>query len=56
MSHEWIIESLAELKAYAEQHGWPALAAHLNIAIQIAHLEIAQSDSGPVSDDSNRRN
>ena len=41
MSHFWLIESLADLRAYAARHNLPALAEHLDIAIQLAHLELA---------------
>lgn len=45
MSLDWMIEVLAELKTYAEEHGLPVLAAQLEIAMQTALLESAQDDS-----------
>ncbi len=41
MSHIWLIESLADLRAYAARNNLPALAEHLDTAIQLAHLELA---------------
>jgi hypothetical protein len=43
VSHLWLIEALADLRAYAERHGLPALAEHLETAIDLAQLEIANS-------------
>jgi hypothetical protein len=43
VSHLWVIETLADLRAYAAAHGLPALADHLDTAIELAHLEIANS-------------
>lgn len=42
MSRDWIIESLAELKAHAKKEGLPALAEQLDIAIRLAVVEMAQ--------------
>lgn len=46
MSHVWLIESLVELRVYAAQSGLPELAKHLDVAIQLAHLEIAMREGG----------
>jgi hypothetical protein len=46
VSHLWLIETLADLRAYAAGHGLPALAEHLDTAIELAHLEIANSAEG----------
>ncbi len=43
MSHLWLIETLADLRAYAAGHGLPMLADHLETALELAHLEIANS-------------
>ncbi|MGY6547898.1 MAG: hypothetical protein ACXIU7_02660 [Roseinatronobacter sp.] len=45
MSQEWLIEALAEIKAYAEAEELKGLAEELELAIQIAHLELAQRHS-----------
>jgi hypothetical protein len=41
VSHVWLIETLVELRIYAVQNGLPALAEHLEMAIQLAHVELA---------------
>lgn len=45
MSHVWLIESLVELRAYAAQNGLPELARHMELAIQLAHVELALRES-----------
>jgi len=42
VSHEWLIDSLSEIKAVAAAHDLPLLVEQLEIALQIAHLETAQ--------------
>lgn len=44
MPHVWLIESLVELRGYAAQSGLPELAKHLDVAIQLAHLEITMRE------------
>lgn len=41
MSHSWLFNSLADLRAYAARNNLPELAEHLDMAIQLAHLELA---------------
>ncbi len=55
MSHEWIIESLAELKAHASREGLPALAEQLDIAIRVALIETAQPPNPGASKHSDPR-
>lgn len=43
MSHDWLIETLTEALRYARDQNLPALSAHLEQAIHLAHLEIAQT-------------
>lgn len=43
MSHDWLIETLNEALRYAREQDLLALSAHLEQAIQLAHLEIAQT-------------
>lgn len=43
MPHDWLIETLTEALSYARDQNLPALSAHLEQAIHLAHLEIAQT-------------
>lgn len=40
MPHDWICETLEDLKCYALANGLPALAAKVDEALQIARAEI----------------
>lgn len=45
MSEDWLLERLADLRCYAQEHDLVALAAHLDQAIALAHVEIASTRS-----------
>ena len=50
MAHDWILDVIADLKAYATKNGLPALAAELDEATLIAATEIASIDGkGPLT-------
>lgn len=44
MQHDWILDVLADLKAYANKNGLPALARELDEATLIAAAETASSE------------
>lgn len=44
MANDWIIDVLADLKAYAKTNGLPALAGELDDAILLAATEIASTE------------
>jgi len=44
MAHDWILDVLADLKAYASKNGLPALVHELDEATLIAATEIASSE------------
>ncbi len=46
MGHDWILDVLADLKAYADQNDLPALARQLDETARIASAEIASSRDG----------
>jgi hypothetical protein len=47
MQHIWLIDVLADLRAFSRQNGLPALAGQLDEALMTAALEIAQEgDAG----------
>lgn len=43
MPHDWLIDTLTDALRYARQQDLRALSAHLEQAIQLAHLETAQT-------------
>lgn len=43
LSQFWIIETLSELRLYAARNDLPRLAEHLESAIQVAHVELANA-------------
>lgn len=45
VSHLWLIKVLSDLHRYAERNNLPALAEHLETAVQLAHLEIVNTSS-----------
>ena len=45
MSHVWLIESLVELRVYAARNGLCELSKHLDLAIHLAHVELALRES-----------
>lgn len=51
MSQQWLIETLAELQAYAARNAMPALAEHLETAVHLAHLELANARPPPQDPD-----
>lgn len=56
MAHDWILDVLADLKAYARKNGLPALVNELDEATLIAATEIASSDGkAPIAAVSNAR-
>lgn len=44
MAHDWIIDVLADLKAYASKNGLPALVNELDEVTLIAATEIASTE------------
>lgn len=48
-SHDWVIESIADLRDYARAYDLKALAEQLEIALHVALVEIAQ-EGGPPQD------
>lgn len=44
MAHDWILDVLADLKAYANKNGLPALVHELDEATLIAATEIASME------------
>ena len=44
MAHDWILDVLADLKAYANKNGLPALVHELDEATLIAATEIASKE------------
>ena len=44
MAHDWILDVLADLKAYASKNGLPALVNELDEATLIAATEIASAE------------
>ena len=46
MSHNWILDVLADLKAFAQQNELVALAEQLDDATLIAATELASKDAG----------
>ena len=56
MAHDWILDVLADLKAYAKNNGLPALADELDEATLIAATEIASAEGkGPLAAIQNAR-
>ena len=50
MAHDWILDVLADLKAYANKNGLPALVTELDEATLVAATEIASSEGkAPIS-------
>lgn len=50
MAHDWILDVLADLKAYADKNGLSALADELDETTLIAATEIASIEAkGPVA-------
>ncbi len=47
MTQHWIIEALTNLRIYAAENNLTALAEHLDAAIQLAHLELANLEKAP---------
>jgi hypothetical protein len=47
MQHDWILDVLADLKAYAHKNGLPALARELDEATLIAATETASTQGKP---------
>ncbi len=47
VTQHWIIEALTDLRLYAAENDLPALAEHLEAAIELAHLELANLDDPP---------
>ncbi|MDT8853975.1 hypothetical protein RNZ50_02805 [Paracoccaceae bacterium Fryx2] len=41
MRHDWVFDVLTDLRAYAHKNGLPALAAQVEVALQVARAEIA---------------
>lgn len=48
MSHDWMIDVLADLRSFAQQNGFHDLAEHLDDTILVAVTEI-NSDRGPLT-------
>ena len=48
MSHTWILDVLADLKAYARRNDLGALAEHLDDTRHVAVAELARVAGGPV--------
>ncbi|MDP7186352.1 MAG: hypothetical protein QGI08_11570 [Paracoccaceae bacterium] len=46
MQNDWIIDVLADLNAFAKCNGMPALASQLEIAADVASVEIASQYGG----------
>lgn len=46
MAHDWIIDVLTDLKAFARANGLPALAEHLDETHLVAQVEIASHTKG----------
>lgn len=44
MAHDWILDVLADLKAYAKKNGLPALVTELEEAALVAATEIASTE------------
>ncbi len=42
VTHDWLIEALVDLRAYARKHDLPALSEQLDVTLQVAQLETAQ--------------
>jgi len=51
MAHEWIVDILADLKAFAEMNGMAATAAGLDDATLIAMAELSSSDADQTAGD-----
>ena len=49
MQHDWILDVLADLKAYAQKNGLPALVRELNDTTLIAASEIASQEGKPAA-------
>ena len=47
MAHDWILDVLADLKAYATKNGLPALVTELDEATLVAATEIASTEGKP---------
>jgi predicted transcriptional regulator len=47
MGHDWMFEVLADMKSYAERHGFEALAAKIDETVAVARSEVAGADGGP---------
>ena len=46
MGHDWILDVLTDLKAYARANGLPTLAEHLDDACLVAHVEMSSLGKG----------
>ena len=46
MGHDWILDVLSDLKAFARANDMPTLAAHLDDASYVAQIEIASAAEG----------
>lgn len=47
MQHEWILDVIADIKAFARQNDLPALASHMDTAWLLASAEIASLAGDP---------
>lgn len=45
MSHEWLIQTLAEARDYAQQHGLSATALHVDEGLLLAMTELATREA-----------
>jgi len=45
MAHDWMIKILEYLALYAAENRLPRLSAHLEVALMLAHVEIANLDN-----------
>lgn len=50
MRHDWILDVLRDLRAYAQMNGMPALATKAQDALDVAIVEMQAADAPPDAD------
>lgn len=56
MSHDWILDVLADLRRYALKNDLPKLADQVEQALRTARMELSQARRGSPEDDTNGEN
>lgn len=51
MRHEWVLDVLSDLKAFAQANGLGTLSDHLDTTLALAAAEIAKIDAAPRRED-----